>query len=322
MQDYSIDKAKADSSSITRNATGVNNAQEPIMVLLEGAFTQILHAQNNNAKQILAKTDINNMVATELDIEGGKYNVIRQQPSQAEGQVIFNITNISAQIEIGTEFLGNGNTYNAIQTAVGQSLKYGDISRDFVITTIQTFATTNTASSLVERDASGNFSAGTITAAALTVDTSTLYVDATNDRVGIGTTSPSFPLSFGTALGNKIGLYDGGSGAGYGFGIQSNLLQIYCNTSSDRVGVGYGNSSSFTETLTVKAGNVGIGTTSPATRLEVAASTSAFGVKLPSIVEVVNVVASAPTATTNFYINNGDVQYYTSNNSTKPGTSL
>ena len=115
MQDYSIDKAKADSSSIIRNAIGINNAQDPASALLEGIFTQILHAQNNNAKQILAKTDINNMVATELDIEGGKYNVIRQQPSQAEGQVIFNITNISAQIEVGTEFLGNANTYNAIQ---------------------------------------------------------------------------------------------------------------------------------------------------------------------------------------------------------------
>ena len=145
MQGYSIDKAKADSSSIVRNAGGINNSQEEFIVLLEGAFTQILHAQNNNAKQILAKTDINNMVATELDIEGGKYNVIRQQPSQAEGQVVFNITNILAQIEIGTEFLGSGNTYNAIQTTVGQSLKYGDISRNFTITKIETFATTKKA---------------------------------------------------------------------------------------------------------------------------------------------------------------------------------
>lgn len=145
MQDYSIDAARAESLNIIRNSGGINNAQDPIMVLLEGAITQILHAQNNNAKQILSKTDINNMVGTELDIEGGKYNVIRQQPSQAEGQAVFNITNISAQIEVGTEFLGNGNTYNAIQTTIGQSLKYGDISRDFIITKIETFATTKKA---------------------------------------------------------------------------------------------------------------------------------------------------------------------------------
>lgn len=48
----------------------------------------------------------------------------------------------------------------------------------------------NTASKVVARDASGNFGAGTITAAGLTVDTNTLHVDATNNRVGIGTTSP------------------------------------------------------------------------------------------------------------------------------------
>ena len=53
----------------------------------------------------------------------------------------------------------------------------------------------NTASTLVARDASGDFSAGTVTADGLTVDTDTLYVDATNNRVGIGTSSPSRALS-------------------------------------------------------------------------------------------------------------------------------
>jgi hypothetical protein len=70
-------------------------------------------------------------------------------------------------------------------------------------------------------------------------------------------------LSFGTSAGPKIALYDTGVGAGYGFGIQNNLLQIFANTSLDRVGIGYGNSASFSETLTVRGGNVGIGTTSP-----------------------------------------------------------
>jgi hypothetical protein len=90
-----------------------------------------------------------------------------------------------------------------------------------------------------------------------------------NGNLGIGTTGPSFPLSFGTALGNKIALYDGGSGTGYGFGIQSNLLQIFANGVADRVGIGYGNSTSFTETLSVKGSNVGIGTTSPGANLQI-----------------------------------------------------
>jgi len=104
-------------------------------------------------------------------------------------------------------------------------------------------------------------------------------------NVGIGTTAPSHPLSFGTALGAKIGLYDMGSGTGYGFGIQNNLLQIFCNTSGDRVGIGYGYSGSFNETLTVKGANVGIGQPSPGAKLQIEA-------------------AGSDQSTTSFYIRN------------------
>ena len=76
---------------------------------------------------------------------------------------------------------------------------------------------------------------------------------------GLGTTTPSFPLSMGASTGNRIALFDLGGGAGYGFGIQSNLLQIFANTIADRVGIGYGNSTAFTETLSVEGGNVKIG---------------------------------------------------------------
>lgn len=76
---------------------------------------------------------------------------------------------------------------------------------------------------------------------------------------GLGTTTPSFPLSMGAGTGNRIALFDLGGGAGYGFGIQSNLLQIFANTIADRVGIGYGNSTAFTETLSVDGANVKIG---------------------------------------------------------------
>jgi len=93
---------------------------------------------------------------------------------------------------------------------------------------------------------------------------------SSSGNVGIGTTSPSFPLSFGTGLGNKIALYDAGSGNGYGFGIQTSLLQIFSNASGDDITFGYGNSASLTRNVTFKGtGNVGIGTTSPSEKLEV-----------------------------------------------------
>ena len=89
-------------------------------------------------------------------------------------------------------------------------------------------------------------------------------------NVGIGTTTPSFPLSFGTGLGNKIALYDNGSGTGYGFGIQASLLQIFSDAQLTDITFGYGNSASMVRNVTFKGtGNVGIGTTAPADKLDV-----------------------------------------------------
>lgn len=89
-------------------------------------------------------------------------------------------------------------------------------------------------------------------------------------EVGIGTTTPSFPLSFGTGLGNKIALYDASSGNGYGFGVQPSLLQMFSNAVGDDITFGYGNSASMVRNVTFKGtGNVGIGTTAPVDKLDV-----------------------------------------------------
>lgn len=110
-----------------------------------------------------------------------------------------------------------------------------------------------------------------------TVNYQTLNIKE-NGNVGIGTTTPSFPLSFGATTGNKIGLYDAGSGAGYGFGIQGQLLQVFANTSGDDISFGYGNSTAFTRNVTFKGtGNVGIGTTNPLAKLYIDSGTNASG---------------------------------------------
>jgi hypothetical protein len=91
----------------------------------------------------------------------------------------------------------------------------------------------------------------------------------TSGNVGIGTTTPNFPLSFLDVLGDKISLY-GSSGNHFGFGIQSYQLQIHADSSLADIVFGYGQSAALTETLRIKGnGNVGIGTNDPAAKLQV-----------------------------------------------------
>ena len=84
-----------------------------------------------------------------------------------------------------------------------------------------------------------------------------------NGNVGIGISTPGFPLSFPDTLGDKISL-SGQSGAHYGIGIQGNLLQIHTKAADGDIAFGYGKSDSFTEKMRIKGnGNVGIGINTP-----------------------------------------------------------
>lgn len=91
-------------------------------------------------------------------------------------------------------------------------------------------------------------------------------------KVGIGRNNPPDPLSFANITGDKIDLF-GDAGGTYGFGIQSALLQIHTNNSGADIALGYGVSTAFTERMRVKGnGNVGIGTSTPLSRLDIAAT--------------------------------------------------
>ena len=95
------------------------------------------------------------------------------------------------------------------------------------------------------------------------VGAQSLLLNPNGGNVGIGTTTPGFPLTFADTLGAKISLF-GQSGDHFGFGIGDSRLQIYSSAASSDIAFGYGSSAAMTETMRIKGnGNVGIGTTTP-----------------------------------------------------------
>jgi hypothetical protein len=113
---------------------------------------------------------------------------------------------------------------------------------------------------------------GTATAAGLTVDTNTLYVDATNNRVGIGTTNPiaNLHVQNDSANSGTIRVTNNTTGSTYSDG-----LLVGYDTSNDSVIVNHEatNLKFYTnaaETMRIDSnGNVGIGTTNPAATVDV-----------------------------------------------------
>jgi hypothetical protein len=90
-----------------------------------------------------------------------------------------------------------------------------------------------------------------------------------NGNMGIGNSTPGFPLNFAGVIGDKISLF-GNTGAHYGFGVQSYLLQIHTDAPEADIAFGYGYSNGFGETMRIKGnGNVGIGKMNPSNKLHI-----------------------------------------------------
>ena len=113
---------------------------------------------------------------------------------------------------------------------------------------------------------SRNITAGAITGSALTIDTDTLFVDSSNNRVGIGTSSPAYPFALensGTGLIARI----------YNTNADGDGVLIRAGSTSSATRALQVASTNDTKILTVNSnGRVGIGTTSPGHELTVSGS--------------------------------------------------
>jgi hypothetical protein len=116
--------------------------------------------------------------------------------------------------------------------------------------------------------------AGTLTSDGLTVDTNTLHVDAANNRVGIGTSSPSAPLQVTQTPSDTVGdvgisLKDANNAIEFGLRLDSTSKDLHLD--------GY-YSGAWHNRMTIdrSSGNVGIGTSSPSSKLHISQATDAL----------------------------------------------
>jgi hypothetical protein len=147
---------------------------------------------------------------------------------------IYNSTRTSAYLLRDGSVTGYG-IYKNSTTEIGIAVN-GSLALNFASTGAATFSSSVTA-------ASGIFTGN------LTVDTNTLFVDATNNRVGIGTASPSAKLHIGESGAaaqlwlqrtdgyNPVKLIGGTLADGNGFKITMNTTDVFAITSSNFVGI-------------------------------------------------------------------------------------
>ena len=126
----------------------------------------------------------------------------------------------------------------------------------------------------------------------LTIDTSTLVVDATNNRVGIGTSSPTYKLNVLASSGSQNIFQAGQSGISNGLSITSNGSAL---------------------TYSFLTGNVGIGTSSPNNTLSILGSVNQLDIETTTTgvtVESIDRSDLSAQSDLSFYARNGAHKFF------------
>lgn len=130
-------------------------------------------------------------------------------------------------------------------------------------------------------------------------------------NVGIGTTAPTHPLSFGNDLGGKMSFYTPGDNTHYGIGLQSGLLQFYTDVAGADVAFGYGSSFAFNETMRIKGnGAVAVGTAQPSSSALLDLNSTDRGFLMPRMKEAQRASIVSPTAGLMVYQTDNTAGFY------------
>jgi hypothetical protein len=143
------------------------------------------------------------------------------------------------------------------------------------------------------------------------IDTTTLVVDSTNNRVGVGTASPATALDVtGTALAHTVEIGDGSAGGTsevvFSDNVSGRAKILYDHGASPNEEMGF--EIAGTRYMTIEnGGNVGIGTDSPSTNLEINGGTNNNIVRIVSTDANANIEFADNTTTSGLQIGaNGD----------------
>jgi hypothetical protein len=162
----------------------------------------------------------------------------------------------------------DGTSWNVVTAASGDHGNLGGLSDDDHTQYLRVDGTRSADSLTVSDD--------------FTVDTDTLHVDSTNNRVGIGTASPSFPMSvdinapstYGNASANFAQMWTNSGVNALGVSLGDNLGAGFITNNGYDLHLGTSGNSRVT---VQSGGNVGINDTTPSYTLDVNGDINATG---------------------------------------------